>query len=196
MEFYLGQIIMFGGNFAIRGFAFAQGQLLPISQYSALFSILGTIYGGDGRTTFALPDLRGRTPIGAGSGPGLPSYREGQKGGSPTTTLLTQNLPPHHHSLMNVPVSGTVSIATSEEEGNSQEPGGNHLALAVDANGNEINPYYSGGGGDSLAGGTLVNGTVNGMTSNTGQQIAFNNMQPYLTINYEVCLQGIFPSRS
>jgi microcystin-dependent protein len=89
-EPYIGQIIMFGGNFAIRGYAYCSGQLLPISQYTALFSILGTTYGGDGVTTFALPDLRGRVPIHSGQGPGLSNYQLGQRGGSESVTLLQE----------------------------------------------------------------------------------------------------------
>ena len=98
MEPLLGQIIMFGGNFAPRGWAFCDGQLLPIAQNTALSSILGTTYGGDGRTTFGLPDLRGRVPMGGGHGPGLSPRSLGQKGGNETTTLTVSNLPPHNHS--------------------------------------------------------------------------------------------------
>ena len=95
MEPFIAQIMMFGGNFAPRGWAFCDGQLLPISQYSALFSLLGTTYGGDGRTTFGLPDLRGRVAIHPGNGPGLSSIRLGEKGGTETNTLSTAQLPPH-----------------------------------------------------------------------------------------------------
>ena len=93
MEPFIGQVIAFGGNFAPRGWAFCDGQLLAISQNTALFSILGTIYGGDGRTTFALPDLRGRATVHPGNGPGLSSRRLGEKGGSETNTLTTNQLP-------------------------------------------------------------------------------------------------------
>jgi len=96
---FLGQINLFAGNFAPRGWAFCDGQLIAISRYSALFSLLGTIYGGDGRTTFALPDLRGRAPVHMGSGPGLSAYREGQKGGAESVTLGVAQLPAHHHGV-------------------------------------------------------------------------------------------------
>ncbi|MCA9638552.1 MAG: phage tail protein [Myxococcales bacterium] len=99
MEPFLGQIMMFAGNFAPRGWALCDGQLLPISQNQALFSILGTTYGGDGRTTFALPDLRGRAPIHAGHGPGLSDYRLGQKGGAESVTLTVNQMPSHNHTL-------------------------------------------------------------------------------------------------
>ena len=100
MEPFIGQIIMFAGNFAPRGWAFCDGQLLPISQNTALFSILGTTYGGDGRTTFALPDLRGRVPMHAGHGPGLSSRRIGEKGGQESVTLTIAEMPSHTHSAL------------------------------------------------------------------------------------------------
>lgn len=99
LEPFLAEIMLFGGNFAPRGYAFCDGQLLSIAQNSALFSLLGTNYGGDGRTTFGLPDLRGRVPIHAGNGPGLSDYRLGQEGGSETTTLTIQQLPSHNHPI-------------------------------------------------------------------------------------------------
>jgi len=103
MEPLIGQIMMFAGNFAPRGWAFCEGQLLAINQYQALFSILGTTYGGDGRTTFGLPDLRGRVPMHPGNGPGLSSKRLGQKGGSETNTLNVSQLPSHNHlSLIHI----------------------------------------------------------------------------------------------
>src|SRR6056297_3180065 len=97
-EPFVGEIRMFAGNFAPRGWAFCDGQLLAVSQNDALFSLLGTIYGGDGRTTFALPDMRGRFPLHPGNGPGLPSYRQGQRGGRPELTLNQTELPAHSHS--------------------------------------------------------------------------------------------------
>ena len=100
LEPFIGEIAMFAGNFAPRGWALCNGQLLPIAQNTALFSLLGTTYGGDGRTTFALPDLRGRVPIHAGNGPGLSSYRLGSKGGSETKTLTTLNMPAHAHGVL------------------------------------------------------------------------------------------------
>lgn len=108
MEPFIGTIILFAGNFAPRGWAFCAGQLLSIAQNSALFSILGTTYGGDGRTTFALPDLRGRVPVGIGQGPGLPAVDLGEQGGAATTTLLATNLPAHSHSfaLAHAPADG------------------------------------------------------------------------------------------
>ncbi len=100
MDPFIGEIIMFGGNFAPRSWALCDGQLLPINQHSALFSILGTIYGGDGRTTFALPDLRGRAAIHAGHGPGLSDRRLGSRSGTETTTIQIHNLPVHSHTVI------------------------------------------------------------------------------------------------
>lgn len=162
--------MMFGGNFAPRGWAFCDGQLLPISQYSALFSLLGTTYGGDGRTTFGLPDLRGRVAIHPGNGPGLSSIRLGEKGGTETNTLSTAQLPPHTHGV-SVP---------SKEEGNTDVPAGN---------------YVAGAGLDSF--GTITDSSMKTFqTLNAGGGQSINNIQPFQCVNYIIALQGIFPSRS
>ena len=121
-EPFIAEIKMFGGNFAPRGWAFCDGQLLPISSYNALFSLLGTTYGGDGRTTFGLPDLRGRFAMHPGNGPGLTSRRHGDKGGTETNTLTPGQLPSHNHG---------VSSAT---EGTSKSPVGKVLAVTDDRN--------------------------------------------------------------
>ena len=153
------------------------GQLLPISQYSALFSLLGTIYGGDGRTTFALPDLRGRVPIHQGNGPGLPSYREGQKGGQATTTLSVANLPSHSHT-------GVVRATT--KEGDQRLPEGNLIAVPNDGENNFA----------STTGAELKNTASDLVISNAGGGQSFDNMQPFLAVNYIIALQGIYPSRN
>ncbi|GAB1309574.1 tail fiber protein [Urechidicola sp. KH5] len=168
----LGEIKMFAGNFAPRGWALCNGQLLPISQYSALFSILGTTYGGDGRTTFALPDLRGRAPIHSGTGPGLMTKTLGQKGGQENVMLTIANLPSHTHDVRAV-----------AEEGDSSLPKGKLLGSTQ--TGNDAYSNYS------------PNATMNkAMISNTGGGQQVNNMQPYLTVNYIIALQGIYPSRN
>ncbi|MFX0557710.1 phage tail protein [Maribacter sp. CXY002] len=170
MEPYLAQIILFAGNFAPRGWAFCHGQILPISQNQALFSLLGTIYGGDGRTTFALPDLRGRVPIGVGQGPGLPNYREGQKVGSHITILNTNQLPSHNHGVS----------MPAKEEANSDVPN---------------NHFVAGAGFDGF--GTTSDTTMGALPqNNVGANQEINNMQPSQALNYIICLQGIFPSRS
>ena len=172
MEPFLAQIVIFAGNFAPRGWAFCDGQLLPIAQNSALFSLVGTIYGGDGRTTFALPDLRGRVAIGPRTGPGLPTYREGARGGSTTNTLNVTQLPSHSHT-------GTIKAQTAIGEENT--PTGNYPSMLAQAYSEDMNT--------SMAGDAI-------QTNATGGGQAVNNMQPYLAINFIIALQGTFPSRS
>jgi len=168
---FVGEICMFGGNFAIRSFSFCHGQLLPISSNTALFSIYGTTYGGDGRTTFALPDLRGRTPIGAGNpgGPGLTPRTLGERGGAETVTLVV-NQTPHNHIVNAV-----------DQFGNSISPNGNLLPKIY------ARAYNSGAATTTMD---------PGMIANAGGGQAHNNMQPYLAINYLCSLTGTFPSRS
>jgi microcystin-dependent protein len=168
MEAFLGQIVMFGSNFAPRSWAFCDGQLIAISQNAALFSLLGTIYGGDGRTTFALPDMRGRVPVHPGNGSGLSQYQLGARGGTENTTLTVANLPAHTHDVR------LVDEAT-EERGE-----GHYLA-----NGH---PNYGSGTPSS----TLSREAV----ANTGGGQYFNNIQPYLCVNFIIALYGTFPSRN
>jgi microcystin-dependent protein len=170
-EAFIGEIRMFGGTYAPVGWAKCDGQLLQISQNSALFSILGTIYGGDGRTTFALPDLRGRVPMHNGTGPGLPAYEIGEKGGSATTNLTVANLPSHNHQ-----VNGVV------EEGNSDSPTNNYPA-----NTKLLDKEYASNGTA-----TAMNA---GMIGSTGSNEPINNMQPFQTVTYIIAIQGIYPSR-
>ncbi len=168
MDPFIAEIIMFGGNFAPRGWAFCNGQLLSISQNSALFSILGTTYGGDGRTTFGLPDMRGRVSIHPGTGPGLSQYRLGQKGGSENVTLTVAQMPPH-----------------------------SHIALGSTADGDDTNPTnrYPGASGDIDLYANSSNANM-GATANTGGNEAHPNIQPYLCVNYIIALVGLFPSRN
>ena len=130
MEPFIGQIMMFSGNFAPRGWAFCDGQLLAIAQNSALFSIVGTTYGGDGRTTFGLPDLRGRTPVHQGNGPGLPPVSLGQKGGAASTTLIVQNLPAHTHAAT---VTENLSVGVSTVTASLDDPAGAILGSGPEA---------------------------------------------------------------
>lgn len=188
MEGMIGEVRMFGGNFAPRAWAFCDGQLLAISTHTALFSILGTTYGGDGRTTFALPDLRGRVAIGPGNGPGLPDYRLGQKGGSETNTLNVTQIPSHNHSA-----AGTLKVATSTP-GNTNNPEGNYYALASgrdsgNGQGVQVNMFESAANGNGAA------NAVNVTMGNTGGNQPVNDMQPYSVVNYVICMQGVFPSR-
>ena len=170
MDPYLAQIILFAGNFAPRGWAFCHGQILPINQNQSLYSLLGTTYGGDGRTSFALPDLRGRVPISQGSGPGLPPYSLGQKTGSHNTFLTTAQLPAHNHGV----------TLPAKEEANSDVPN---------------NHFVGGAGFDGF--GTTSDTTMGALPqNNVGNNQEINNVQPSLGLNYIICLQGLFPSRS
>lgn len=179
MEPFLGQMIMFGGNFAPRGWAFCEGQLLSISENTALFSLLGTIYGGDGRTTFALPDLRGRAPIHKGRGPGLSDRHQGAKLGSETNTISVDQMPAHSHA-------GTINAAPGD--GDSNKATGNSLAHAA-RGGTSPNIYNSGTPSIAMHANALA-------LQNTGSGQAVNNMQPSLAVNYIIALVGTFPSRS
>lgn len=177
MEAFIGSIILFAGNFAPRGWAFCDGRLLAIAQNTALFSILGTTYGGDGITTFALPDLRGRVPVHAGNGsqgPGLEAVQLGEAAGTNTTTLLTTNMPAHNHTL-----------AATTNAGDSSNPEGAVLAgFGTDAP--PTGPYSTGPANTILA--------VNAVGVSGGTQ-PFSIMQPYLGLNYIIALEGIFPSQ-
>jgi microcystin-dependent protein len=181
MEGVIGYVTLFAGNFAPRNWAFCQGQLIAISQNTALFSILGTTYGGNGQTTFALPDLRGRVAVGAGQGPGLSPYSLGQVGGTPTTTILITELAAHTHGM-------TVTAKPAASSTASQASPINGV-YAQPANGSSM--YHS---GDNLALFAPVNGNLT--VSPTGSGQPFSNQDPYLGLNYIVCMQGIFPARN
>ncbi len=170
-EPFVGEIRMFSGNFAPQGWAFCDGQLLAVSQNDALFSLFGTIYGGDGRTSFGLPDLRGRIPVHAGQGPGLSDRRLGSKGGSEEVTLTTNQLPSHLH-----PVKGTNDAA------NSSEPAGN-----LPASSTSIDLYVSTA--------PTVDFNAAAVTGVGGSQ-SHDNLMPYLCIHFIVALFGVYPSRS
>lgn len=183
-EAYIGSIVLFAGNFAPRGWAFCDGSLLPINQYSAVFAILGTTYGGNGQTNFGLPDLRGRVPAHANNGqagPGVNAIQLGEKAGINNTTLTLGNMPMHTHSLAATSVQGTVS-----------SPAGNMLASSVgsleDGTPTVVNEY-------APVGGPVVPMAPNAITPSGGSQ-PFSVMQPYLGLNYIICLEGIFPSRN
>ncbi|MDO8941048.1 MAG: tail fiber protein [Methylicorpusculum sp.] len=177
-EPFIAEIKMFGGNFAPRGYAFCDGQLLPISQNTALFSLLGTTYGGDGRTTFALPDLRGRVAIQPGSGPGLSDYTLGQKGGAESVTLTAQEMPSHTHAI-------TAALKGTAVAGNNDSPAGNTLALkARSSNYSTTAPAVD-----------MQAGSVTATAVSTGGSQAHENRMPYLGIYHIIALQGIFPSR-
>ena len=181
MDPFIGQIMMFGSNFAPRGWALCDGQLLPISSNTALFSILGTIYGGDGRTTFALPDLRGRVSVHPGNGPGLSSYRLGEKGGVEDVTLNITQIPSHSHAA-----AGQITCNFSPvTPATSTSPVNGTFANA------QAEIYNTAAGTQHMA----ANG-VDVTLGNTGNNQEHTNTQPFQCVNYIIALQGIFPSRS
>ncbi len=170
---YLGEIRMFAGNFAIAGWALCNGQLLPINQNQALFSILGTTFGGDGVTNFALPNLQGRVPIHAGQGAGLSSYILGEETGSESVTLSVNQMPAHSHP-----------VACNTGGGNQASPAGN--LPAVESTGTSLD--YSNAPPD----GTMSSA----MNESTGGSQPHSNIQPVLCVNFLIALQGIYPSRN
>lgn len=175
----LGSLCLFAGNFEPRGWAFADGRLLAISQNTALFSLLGTTYGGDGRTTFALPDLRGRAPLSAGQGPGLSFYNLGQKGGVEAETLTIQQMPSHTHQATGT-ARGTLDVPSTTSPDN-----------AVWAQPARDNIYATGTPTINMAPNTV---TVTVSPAGGSQPVSI--MQPYLTLNWIIALQGIYPSRN
>ncbi len=171
-ERYIGEIRMFGGNFAPSGWALCNGQLIPISQNTALFAILGTTYGGNGITTFALPDLRQRLPLHAGTGPGLTPRDLGEQGGELATTLTALQMPSHSHGMNATNVTASV-----------QSPANAMLAKPITLSA----PYH-----DPAA----IAPSPAGPLGMAGGGAPHNNMQPYLVVNFIIALTGIFPPRN
>jgi microcystin-dependent protein len=181
-EPFIGEVKLFGFNFAPKGYQTCQGQILSIATNTALFSLLGTIYGGNGQTTFALPDLQGRAAVGQGQGPGLPSYTMGEKAGNTTVTILTSNMPAHIHTLN----AARVSVRASSSPASEQDPTGMFPAVTT-------SPIYSDTPTtNAFTGGTVVSGT----TDITGSGMPISIVNPYLCMNYSIAIQGIFPSRN
>jgi microcystin-dependent protein len=171
-EAFIGSIVIFAGNFAPRGWQLCNGQILSIAQNTALFSILGTTYGGNGQTTFALPDLRGRTPVSAGQGPGLRNYTLGEVTGSETVTLTVAQLAPHTH---------TVAPLVRTTAGDDTSPAGNKFLAPAST--------------DLYADSSNANMGAS-PSSVTGSATPVNILQPLLCVNYIICMVGIFPSRN
>lgn len=179
MDGTIGEIRLFAANFAPRNWQYCNGMLLAIRSNTALFSLFGTVYGGDGVTTFGLPNLAGRSAVGVGQGPGLSYYQQGEMIGANSVTLTMQNLPAHTHS-----VSGSVVIPAYSDEGDSGTPAGNVLAAKP--------AMYSDQGSDSTTR-TLPLALQIG-TAGSGNALTL--VQPSLGMNYIVCLYGVFPQRS
>jgi len=196
MDEFIGIIKLFAGNFAPQGWAFCNGQLLQIQQYTAVFSILGTTYGGNGQTTFALPDLRSRVPLGQGQGNGLPAFTLGEIGGEVTHTLNTNEIPAHTHGAA---VGGSVSLlANSTDATQSAATAGASIATPGTLAGRTFSATY---GFNTATPNTVLNaGSLNTSTltvtnANTGGSQPHNNLQPYLGLSYIICLNGLYPPR-
>ena len=196
MEGTIGEIRMFAGNFAPRYWAYCDGRLISISSNTAFFSILGTTYGGNGSTTFAVPDLRGRVAVGTGTGNGLSTVQLGQMSGTETVTLLSTQIPAHTHTaIAGTGGSGTATLNAVTANGNTQSPSGNYLAASRTAS---VASYIASGTTAAMNAGsiTLSNITAGAPTIGiTGGSQPHSNMQPYLGMNYVICMMGIFPSR-
>lgn len=172
---FIGEIRMVGFNFAPTGWAMCNGQLMPLSQNTALFSLLGTMYGGDGKTTFALPDLQGSAPMHRGQGPGLSDRIQGETGGSSTVTLLQSEMPLHTHTAR-----------ANNAQGNLQDPGGNGWGVAPSGLRTVANAYAAENPNTPMSPQALAI---------AGGSVPHNNMQPYLVLNFIIALQGVYPSR-
>ena len=174
MDPFVAEIRIFPFNFAPKGWAFCDGQLLPLSQNTALFSLLGTTYGGDGKSNFALPDLQGRAPMHPGQGPGLSLHDLGETGGSETVSLLESEIPAHTHALMAQTNPGNVKLPSA--------------AVTLARSGGAAENTY-------IPPANLVNMNDNTLAPAGGDQ-PHNNMQPYLTLSFCIALQGVFPPRT
>jgi microcystin-dependent protein len=171
MDPFVAEIRIFPFNFAPKGWAFCDGQILPLSQNTALFSLLGTTYGGDGKSNFALPNMQGNVPMHPGQGPGLSLHDLGETGGSDTVSLLESEMPSHSHGL-----------TASQSDGTDNKPAQENFAAGV-------------GIGMYAAPGALINLSDNAIAPAGGDQ-PHNNLQPYLTLNFCIALQGVYPPRT
>lgn len=173
---FVAEIRVFGFNFAPTGWATCDGQLLPISQNTALFSLLGTFYGGDGKSTFALPNMQGNAPLNQGQGPGLSERFLGEQGGSQTTTLLVSEIPVHTHQMHQ-------GLRAADNINPNINVGGNPVGLPLGIGNNAYAPAANTG---FMAPQALPP---------AGSSFPHNNMMPYLTMNYCIAMQGVFPPR-
>lgn len=202
---FIGEISYVGFNYAPTGWAKCDGAELSISQYSALYSLLGSTFGGDGRNTFALPDMRGRVPVHQGTAPNLSNYTMGQKGGAETVTLLVSNLPAHTHSATAVSTSiasgGNVSSTLKAINSDASEKNAQNNALA---NSIGLNKAYSTTAPNVNMHANSIDSTLSGLTINTATQVSISSTggnqplsvkQPYLVVNCIIALEGIYPSR-
>jgi microcystin-dependent protein len=187
MEVYLGTICAFGFNYAPYGWQLCAGQILSVQQYTALFTLLGVAYGGNGSSNFGLPDLQGRAALGMGQGPGLPDYITGESEGSENIIITVQNLPPHSHQVTVALNANNSSVSTNVPAGNypgndSREVDGGNALYAASSTGfmaNLVCKLQAAGGNTGVDGG-----------------VKMDSRRPFLAMNYSICLEGLFPTRS
>jgi microcystin-dependent protein len=188
MDPYMSEIRMFAGNFAPLAWAFCDGSLLPISDNTALFSLLGTTYGGDGQTTFALPDLRGRVPVGTGQGPGLTNVFLGEQAGAESVTLTSAQMAAHNHTNV-VTATATCAPFVINDSAIIDSPEGTYLAQVAG-----VNRYAT--THDAVMGSNPITGSGTAVMTPAGGSQAHDNMQPSLAVQYIICVEGIYPSRN
>jgi microcystin-dependent protein len=212
MDMYLASIVPYGFNFAPSGWQMCSGQILPVSQYQAVFALIGTFYGGNGSTTFGLPDLRGRMPIGINQGAGLPAYTIGQVGGAYQESLTLLNLPQHNHTATFTPSGSGGSVSVTVKALSTPPNATSPYATAPSATNNVLAATPTGGsfagqmwapattspdiaiGGVTATGGGGGGGTVS--IGTTGSSTPINLMNPFLALNFCFCMNGLFPSRN
>lgn len=195
----VGEIRMFTGTNSPKGWIFCRGQTLQIAQYANLYKIIGTTYGGDGQTTFALPNLIGKVPIHQGQGAGLSDYKLGQSGGEESVSLKTEEIPAHTHEVdsstqsnLQLTLDMTAQLQASDDKGTTNEPNGNLLANTFGFD----REYLATGSSADMANDAIeikASGTLVGNTKLTGQGYAHNNMQPYLPVNFIIAATGYIP---
>lgn len=196
MDAYMALVFLFAGNFAPRGWALCWGQVVSIAQNSALFALLGTTFGGNGQTTFQLPDLRGRVPVGAGQGLGLPNVNLGEIAGTQNVTLTINNMPAHTHiatvSSLSAVMPATAQLGTSATPGSTLAPA-KLPTIGSGPTAQAIKGYGAADGSTTMPPATVTGTVTNGLTGNNNP---FSVLNPYLGMNYCIVTEGIFPSRN
>lgn len=192
MEGTIGEIRLFAGNFAPGNWSYCNGSLLSIAEYTPLFALIGTTYGGDGQTTFALPDMRSRVAVGTGQGLGMSTnYELGQVGGIEDVTLLTSQMPAHNH-FMSENLTATAAIPATNGDAATNEPSGTGYAITS----NGLQMYNSAATPGVSMGGSTGSYTATMTMLPSGGSAPHNNIQPYQALNFIICLEGIYPSRN
>lgn len=196
MEDYIGSITMFAFNWAPRSYASCHGQLMAINQNTALFSLLGTNFGGNGQSTFGLPDLRGRVPVGEGQGPGLTPRMLGQAFGRDTMALSANNLAPHTHTIGEQQANQTAVLHAKNALGDKGPPSGHYVAAGRATDGSGVMNFSDAAPDSTLASDAVTINAGNLIANATGAGEEFPVDQPSLVVGYAICTQGIFPSRN